>query len=162
MKVSHGLFPQQEFLERRSQHARERVRTSLAKPEARPVVVGVGQIGNHHSGMAGKAANLERLLRAVEAAAAEGVQVLVLPEMCLPGYFVREHGTPEQAKTAVQAVADEVERLGGELVDVPAYEADRTEFVELAREVRRARPDVIVFADSAARVALTSTISDSI
>ena len=68
--------------------------------------------------------------------------------------FAVLRGEGRYGELIAQAVADEVERRGGELVDIPAYEADRTEFVELARDVRRARADVIVFADSAARVAL--------
>jgi predicted amidohydrolase len=110
MKVSRGLYPQQEFLERRSRRARARVQTALDEPGARGVIVGVCQISNHSDGAAGKESNLGRMLRCVEAATEQGVQVLVFPEMCLPGYFVREHGTPEQAKVATRALADEAGR----------------------------------------------------
>lgn len=55
-----------------------------------------------------------------------------------------------------ELVADEVERRGGELVAVEPYAAEQTEFLALATELRRARPDVIVFADTAARVALVA------
>jgi len=108
MHVSRGLYPQQELLERRSRRARLRVQAALDEPGARPVVVGVCQISNHSDGAAGKESNLKRMLGCVEAATTQGIQILVFPEMCLPGYFVREHGTPEQARTVARALADEV------------------------------------------------------
>jgi len=53
-------------------------------------------------------------------------------------------------------VADAVERRGGELVAIPPYATDRTEFIDLAEQVRREQPDAILFADAAARVALVA------
>jgi len=108
MKIARDLYPQQEFLNRRSEKARQNIAESLKKDDARPVVVGVCQMHNHCGGEAGKQSNLQRMQEHVEAAAGEGVQVLVFPEMCLPGYFVQEHGTPEEAVGANHALADEV------------------------------------------------------
>jgi ABC-type branched-subunit amino acid transport system substrate-binding protein len=70
--------------------------------------------------------------------------------------FVVLRAEGRYGELVAQAVADAVERRGGELVDIAPYAADQTEFIDLAREVRRARPDVVVFADSAARVALVA------
>jgi len=107
VQISRGIYAQQAFLEQRSQSARERVSASLSEPGARPLVIGVSQLRNHCGGMEGKARNLERMLGAVDAAVGEGVQVLVFPEMFLPGYFVKEHGTPEEAAAAARALADQ-------------------------------------------------------
>ncbi|MBI5502827.1 MAG: penicillin-binding protein activator [Deltaproteobacteria bacterium] len=68
--------------------------------------------------------------------------------------FAVLRGEGRYGELIAQAVAEEVDRRGGELVDVPSYTDAQTEFLELARDVRRAHPDVIVFADSATRVAL--------
>jgi ABC-type branched-subunit amino acid transport system substrate-binding protein len=53
-------------------------------------------------------------------------------------------------------VRDAVERRGGEVVDITPYATDQTEFIDLAQQVRRALPNVIVFADAAARVSLVA------
>ena len=53
-------------------------------------------------------------------------------------------------------VRDAVERRGGEVVDIAPYTTDQTEFIELAQQVRRALPNVIVFADAASRVSLVA------
>jgi len=55
-----------------------------------------------------------------------------------------------------ELAADAVERRGGELIAIEPYAAGQTEFLDLATAVRRARPDAILFADSAARVALVA------
>ncbi|MBI5490078.1 MAG: ABC transporter substrate-binding protein [Deltaproteobacteria bacterium] len=68
--------------------------------------------------------------------------------------FAVLRGEGHYGELIAQAVGEEVGRRGGEMIDVPSYTSAQTEFLELAQAVRRARPDVIVFADSAARVAL--------
>ncbi|MBI5685845.1 MAG: carbon-nitrogen hydrolase family protein [Verrucomicrobia bacterium] len=65
-------------------------------------------MANHCRGKDGKDENLRRMLRAIETAASEAVQVLVFPEMCLPGYFTRVDGTPAEAAKTTRALADEV------------------------------------------------------
>jgi predicted amidohydrolase len=83
-----------------------RVTESLNEEGARPLVMGVYQMRNHCNGEAGKEANLERMLSAIDAARLEDVQVLVMPEMCLPGYFTWADGTPEEAREANHVLAD--------------------------------------------------------
>jgi predicted amidohydrolase len=63
---------------------------------------------NQCGGQAGKEANLRRIIAAIDSAAKEGVQILALPEMCLPGYFTAVSGTPAEATIANHALADEV------------------------------------------------------
>lgn len=89
----------------RSKREHQRVAESLKKQGARPVVVGAYQMANHCGGKEGKEANLQRMLGAMKAASAEGVQILVFPELCLPGYYLK--GTPEEAATVNHALADE-------------------------------------------------------
>lgn len=108
MDISRGLYPQQEFLEQRSESARKRIESSLSEADARPVVVGVCQLSNHCDGIEGKRHNLDRMLQAIDIAKQQHVQALVFPEMFLPGYFVKEHGSPEQAAAAAHALADRV------------------------------------------------------
>jgi len=93
---------------RRSEAERQRIEKSLRAKGARPVVVGAYQMANHCRGKVGKDENLNRMVRATEAAAVEGVQVLVFPEMCLPGYFTRVDGTPAESARVTRALADEV------------------------------------------------------
>ncbi len=106
MQVSRDLFPQQDLLLARSAAVRERIRASLAEPESRGLLAGVCQLRNHCGGEVGKQRNLARMLAAVDAAAAAGVQLLAFPEMCLPGYFTQAAGTPAEAVAANQALAD--------------------------------------------------------
>jgi N-carbamoylputrescine amidase len=88
----------------RSAAEHERVAKSLNAAGARPVTVAAGQLANHCDGAAGKQANLVRMLSCIEAAAAKGVQVLVLPELCLPGYLLS--GTPAEAAEINHSLAD--------------------------------------------------------
>jgi len=119
MDISAGLFPQQELLERRSQSAKKRIAQSLTEADARPLRVGVCQIRNHCGGDDGKQENLQRILTCIEAAVEQDVQALILPEMCLPGYFTKAHGTVDEGVAAAHSLADTVgaspflERIAG-------------------------------------------------
>ncbi|MBN1771260.1 MAG: amino acid ABC transporter substrate-binding protein [Deltaproteobacteria bacterium] len=64
--------------------------------------------------------------------------------------------TGRYGEIVAELVAEAVERRGGEVVAVEPYASDQTEFLSLATTLRRARPDVIVFADAASRVALVA------
>lgn len=90
---------------RRSAAERERVAKSLLAPGARPLTVAAYQMANQCGGKEGKAANLDRMLRAIDAAAKQKVRILAFPEQCLPGYLVT--GTPAEAATIVHSLADE-------------------------------------------------------
>ena len=89
----------------RSAAERERVAKSLLAPGARPLTVATYQMANRCGGVEGKAANLDRMVRAIEAAAKHKVQVLAFPEQCLPGYLLT--GTPAEAAAVVRSLADE-------------------------------------------------------
>ncbi|NCO33448.1 MAG: hypothetical protein AUJ92_18815 [Armatimonadetes bacterium CG2_30_59_28] len=108
MRISNGVYPQQQLLEQRSRDAKARIKASLGERDARPAVVGVCQLRNHCQGIEGKQSNLRRMLHSMEWAAAQGVQVIVFPEMFLPGYFVAKHGSPEEAAAAAHELADVV------------------------------------------------------
>jgi predicted amidohydrolase len=100
------VFPQHaELILSRSAAERERIARSMSAADARPLVVAACQMANHCGGSAGKAANLARMLRAIEAAAEQKVQVLAFPEQCLPGYLLT--GTPAEAAKMVHELADE-------------------------------------------------------
>ena len=47
------------------------------------------------------------MIEVIERGGREGVQILALPEMCLPGYFTRSAGTPAEAARANRVLADE-------------------------------------------------------
>ncbi len=96
-----------DLLKVRIQKSREAIAASLRQPGARPVTVAVWQMRNHCGGEAGKRQNLGRMIGAIEQAARDGVQVLALPEMCLPGYFTRSAGTPAEATRANHELADQ-------------------------------------------------------
>lgn len=70
--------------------------------------------------------------------------------------FAVLRATGRYGEVVGELVADAVERRGGEVVPIEPYDPDRTEFLDLATAVRRARPDAIVFADAASRVALVA------
>ena len=100
------IFPQHaELILSRSAAEHERIARSLAAADARPLVVAAYQMANHCDGPAGKAANLIRMLRAIETAAEQRVQVLAFPELCLPGYLLA--GAPADAVKIVHELADE-------------------------------------------------------
>jgi N-carbamoylputrescine amidase len=107
-RISSTLFPQQELLGKRSQQFKKEIDHSLAKPGSRPVVVGVCQMRNHCGGVKGKKENLNRMLGAIAEAQLSRVQVLVFPEMCLPGYFTPASGSVAEAVAANHSLADEV------------------------------------------------------
>ncbi|NUQ63713.1 MAG: carbon-nitrogen hydrolase family protein, partial [Pirellulales bacterium] len=94
----------------RIQTNRQMIEASLRQPNARPVTVAVWQMRNCCGGEQGKRDNLRRMIEAVERAGREGVQILALPEMCLPGYFTQSAGTPAEAATANRRLADEPSR----------------------------------------------------
>ncbi|MBT3380269.1 MAG: carbon-nitrogen hydrolase family protein [Lentisphaerae bacterium] len=108
MNISTGLFPQQALLERRNLAAKKRIAQSLDDDDARPLRLGVAQIRNHCGGQTGKEGNLERMVDCVKMASEHGVQALVLPEMCLPGYFTKAHGAVEEGVAAAHGLADVV------------------------------------------------------
>jgi N-carbamoylputrescine amidase len=93
-----------ELVLRRSAAEHKRVVKSLEAVGARPVTVAAAQLANHCDGAAGKQANLSRMVTCIETAAAKGVQVLVLPELCLPGYLLS--GTPADAAEVNHSLAD--------------------------------------------------------
>jgi predicted amidohydrolase len=91
---------------RRSKASRKAIEDSLRGKNARPVVLAVFQMRNHCDGEAGKQLNLEHMLDAIDRAAAEKAQIIVFPEMCLPGYFNFAHGSPAEARKANRRLAD--------------------------------------------------------
>jgi predicted amidohydrolase len=95
-----------DLLKVRIQQSREAIAASLRQPGARPVTVAVWQMRNDCGGEAGKQENLRRMIAAIAQAAGEGVQILALPEMCLPGYFTSSAGTPAEATRVNHALAD--------------------------------------------------------
>lgn len=97
-----------ELLLKRSKQAHAEVEASLGTEAARGRVVGLYQMRNCCDGVSGKEANLLRMLSTVQRAADEGVQILVFPEMCLPGYFTSVNGSPTDAITANHSLADQV------------------------------------------------------
>lgn len=99
-----------DLLKTRDQWNREMIDASLRRPDARPVTVAVWQMRNHCGGEDGKRNNLRRIIEAIARAGREGVEILVLPEMCLPGYFTRSAGTPAEAARANRELADEPSR----------------------------------------------------
>ena len=99
-----------DLLKTRSQRNREMLDASLRRPDARPVTVAVWQMRNRCGGEQGKRDNLRRMIEAIECAGREGVQILALPEMCLPGYFTASAGTPAEAARANRQLADEPSR----------------------------------------------------
>jgi len=106
--ASRGLHPQEALQAQRTARAQKEIAESLAKEGARPVSAGAYQMWNHCGGEEGKRNNLERMLRLVEQAQREGVQLLAFPEMCLPGYFTPVSGSAEEAAQANRALADTV------------------------------------------------------
>jgi predicted amidohydrolase len=106
--VSSSLFPQQDLVVERSQQFKKKIEDSLAEKNSRPVVIGVYQMRNRCGGVKGKEENLNRMLRAITEAQRRHVQVLVFPEMCLPGYFTPASGTATEAVAANHLLADEV------------------------------------------------------
>jgi N-carbamoylputrescine amidase len=109
----------------RSAAERDRIAKSLLAPGARPLIVGAYQMANHCGGQAGKAANLARMLRVIDVAAEQKVQVLAFPEQCLPGYHVT--GTPVAAAEIVHHLADEPGK--SETLDQLAAAARRAKMV---------------------------------
>jgi predicted amidohydrolase len=100
-----GICPQHaELVLRRSAAEHERVAKSLNAADSRAVTVAAGQLANHCDGAAGKQANLKRMLACIVTAAAKDVQVLVLPELCLPGYLLT--GTSAEAAEINHSLAD--------------------------------------------------------
>jgi N-carbamoylputrescine amidase len=97
-----------ELLLQRSKQAHQDVRASLEKEAARARVVGLYQMRNRCSGVEGKEANLTRMVSAVQEMADQGAQILVFPEMCLPGYLTPVDGSPADAVAANHALADQV------------------------------------------------------
>jgi N-carbamoylputrescine amidase len=97
-----------ELLLKRSGRAHENVRASLESDTARSRVVGLYQMRNYCSGVEGKEANLSRMVSAVRRMADRAVQILVFPEMCLPGYFTPVDGSVRDAVSASRSLADRV------------------------------------------------------
>lgn len=97
-----------ELLLQRSKQAHQDVRASLEKEAARARVVGLYQMRNCCSGIEGKEANLSRMVSVVRRMADLGVQILVFPEMCLPGYFTSVDGSATDAVVANHSLADQV------------------------------------------------------
>ena len=107
--VYRQICPEQaELLFRRSEATRKRIQDSLRAANARPVVVAVFQMRNHCDGEKGKQENLQHMLAAIDRAAREKAQILVFPEMCLPGYFTPLSGSPGEARKANRELADTV------------------------------------------------------
>jgi predicted amidohydrolase len=102
--ISRDLYPQQELVNKRRERVRQQMRD---QKDARPLTVAVFQMWNHCGGMPGKEENLQRMLAAISTAGREGVQMLVLPEMCLSGYFTKLEGSVGEAVKANHALADE-------------------------------------------------------
>ena len=96
-----------DLLKARVQRSREAIAASLRRPDARPLTVAVWQMRNHCGGEQGKRENLRRMIEAIQRAAREGVQILAFPEMCLPGYFTRSAGAPQDAVRANHDLADQ-------------------------------------------------------
>jgi predicted amidohydrolase len=107
-RVSSTLFPQQELLDKRSQQFKRKIEDTLARPDSRPAVIGVYQMRNHCGGVKGKEENLNRMLAGIAEAQLSNVQILVFPEMCLPGYFTSVSGSVAEAAAANHSLADEV------------------------------------------------------
>jgi N-carbamoylputrescine amidase len=97
-----------ELLLKRSKQAHENVKTSLATDAARARVVGLYQMRNRCNGTDGKEANLSRMVSTVQKMADQAVQILVFPEMCLPGYFTSVDGSATDAVAANHSLADQV------------------------------------------------------
>lgn len=106
MKISKDLNLRPDLFEARSRREREAIAASLDEPNARPVTTGLFQMRNHCGGASGKAHNLQRMLDAVRVAHEQGVTVLAMPEMCLPGYFTPVSGSVAQAVADTHALAD--------------------------------------------------------
>ncbi len=98
----------QKLLSKRVAGMKKRIGRAIAKPNARPVTLGVYQMRNHCDGASGKSRNCRHMIEAIDRAHSQGVQILVFPEMCLPGYFTGVNGTPEAGVTAAHAMADVV------------------------------------------------------
>lgn len=109
LQATSDIFPSyQELLVQRVAETKRRIARAIAKSGARPVMVGVFQMQNHCNGTAGKDRNLHRMVEAIEFARSRQVQVLVFPEMCLPGYFTGVNGTPEAGIQAAHTLADTI------------------------------------------------------
>lgn len=120
--IFNGIFPQHvELLLQRARLEQERVAQSLNGAGARPVTVAACQLANHCGGEAGKQANLDRIVRAMQVAADKGAQVLAFPELCLPGYHLK--GTPEEAAKISHSLADEAGQ--GRFIDSLSAAADK-------------------------------------
>lgn len=124
-----AICPQHlELVLQRSQQEHQRIAKSLKATDARPVTVGAFQLANHCDGERGKQANLARMIDIIMAVAEKGVQVLTLPEMCLPGYLIT--GSPEEAAKVTHALADQ----GG-----------KSEYLKQLAAVARAAKMVVAF-----------------
>ncbi|HOS65444.1 MAG TPA: carbon-nitrogen hydrolase family protein [Candidatus Latescibacteria bacterium] len=107
MKVYDSIFDGHAALVlERSRRVHEEIAEGLTKEGAIPLAVGAFQMRNQCGGETGKRQNLERMLSTIRMAAAQGVQMLAFPEMCLPGYFTPVSGTAEEAVAANHALAD--------------------------------------------------------
>ena len=107
--VYRQIFPGHvELLLKRSAASRQAIQDSLRAANARPVVLAVFQMRNHCDGAAGKQQNLQRMLAAIGRAATEQAQILVFPEMCLPGYYTNINGSSAEARKANRDLADSV------------------------------------------------------
>lgn len=106
MKVSTDLDLRPDLARERSQGVKAHIAAASQKPGARPVMLGMAQMQNVCAGPAGKDANLRRMIDAINAARQHGVQMLAMPEMCLPGYFTWVAGTVAQGIADTHAMAD--------------------------------------------------------
>ena len=70
--------------------------------------------------------------------------------------FAVLRATGRYGEIVAELVEEAVERRGGEVIAVEPYTTGQTEFLALATTLRRARPDAILFADAASRVALVA------
>lgn len=109
MKISTGVDLRPDLALKRSEKERARILAAAGEPGARQVVVAAFQMRNHCDGAAGKDANLQRMLDAIAAAKAQGVRMLAMPEMCLPGYFTWVAGNVEKGIADTHALTDRVE-----------------------------------------------------
>lgn len=107
-RVSSTLFRQQELLDKRSRQFKKKIEDTLAKPDSRQVVLAVYQMRNHCGGLKGKEENITHMLAGIAEAQHLNVQILIFPEMCLPGYFTSVSGTVAEARAANHSLADEV------------------------------------------------------
>jgi N-carbamoylputrescine amidase len=93
------------LLLKRSEMSHQQLQSSLREYNARPVVLSVFQKRNHCGGESGKTRNLDCMLATIGRAARENVQILVFPEMALPG-FTDINGSPADARIANRGLAD--------------------------------------------------------